>query len=182
MAEEGHHTADREPLTEFLAGRGAAPSRRELNRLIDRLEWFTTARRARALTTGEPDPALTLPLGFWPTVPPVAKPEVSVVSEAPETLATPEVSTVSAEPATPEISTASAASETPDTPETTAADLIDRFIEHGGYRIDPAGEALEATVDIDIDPEMVTEELAEIYRSQGLVAEAEKIARILKAE
>lgn len=167
MAEEGHHTADREPLTEFLAGRGAAPSRRELNRLIDRLEWFTTARRARALTTGEPDPALTLPLGFWPTVPPVAKPEVS---------------TVSAEPATPEISTASAASETPDTPETTAADLIDRFIEHGGYRIDPAGEALEATVDIDIDPEMVTEELADIYRSQGLVAEAEKIARILKAE
>jgi hypothetical protein len=34
-------------------------------------------------------------------------------------------------------------------------------------------------VDVDIDPEMVTEELAGIYLSQGLKAEAEKIYRVL---
>ncbi len=52
-------------LADYIAGRGPAPKRRELNRLIERYEWFTIARRARALVTGDPDPALTLPLMFW---------------------------------------------------------------------------------------------------------------------
>ena len=136
-------------LGEYIAGRGEAPSRRELNRLADRYEWFTTARRVRAIVTGEVDPALALPMIFWPTVPPVLR---------------------------------KTAVESPSLPaRDVAADLIDRFIEHGGYRIDPGGEAHEANVDIDIDPGMVTEELAEIYRAQGMEAEAEKIYSILKS-
>ncbi len=139
-------------LNEYITGRSDVPSRRELNRLIERHEWFTTARRARAVATGDPDPALTLPMMFWPTVPP--RP---VVDNEPESRT--------------QTQHDGAVNPTPD--------LIDRFIMHGNYRIDPAVEAREVAVDIDIDPEMVTPELAEIYRAQGLEAEAEKIYRTL---
>ncbi len=131
-------------LTEYIAGRGPAPKRRELNRLIERYEWFTIARRARALVTGDPDPALVLPLMFWGETP-------------------------TAELATQKERVA-------------PVDVIDRFISHGGYRIVPDDDVseVEVEVDIDIDPQMVTPQLAEIYRAQGLTAEAEKIDRILK--
>lgn len=152
-------------IGEYIAGRGEAPTRRELNRLIDRYEWFTTARRVRAIVTGDPDPALVLPLMFRPTVPLAAPltlrhredqiPE-SIWDSTPVERCRPQADGV-------------------------AADLIDRFISQGGYRIDPTGEAHEAKVDIDIDPEMVSEELAGIYRSQGFVAEAEKIDLLLKS-
>lgn len=138
-------------FVEYLAGRGDAPTRRELNRLIERHEWFTTARRARALLTGEPDSALVLPSMFWPTVPPTP------VSPQPDIAQTSAITTHGPGP-----------------------DLIDRFIEHGGYRIVPGGDTPDVEVDIDIDPDMVTPELAEIYRAQGLDAEAEKIDRILR--
>ncbi len=134
-------------LNEYIAGRGeAAPSRRDLNRLIDLHEWFTTARRARALLTGEPDPVLVLPLMFWSTVPPKEERQAQ-----PDGVVT-----------------------------VNKKDLIDRFIEHGGYRIVPTDNVSEVKVEVDIAPEMVTSELAEIYRAQGLVAEAEKIDHILK--
>ncbi len=138
-------------LGEYIAGRGEIPSRRELNRIIESYEWFTTARRARALLTGEGDPALILPLMFGPTVPPHPQ-----EAPLPEKEAQPDG--------------------------VVSVDVIDRFIEHGGYRIVPADEAPAVDVDIEIDPEMVTEELAEIYRAQGLTEEAEKIYRILKAD
>ncbi len=142
-------------LGEYIAGRGSAPSRRDLNRILDRHEWFSTARRARALITGEPDSALTLPLMFWPTVARGAR-----------------------ETALPEKEKRQVK---PDGATNNNA-LIDRFIAHGGYRIVPADEECEVTVDVDIDPQMVTPELAEIYRAQGLTAEAEKIYRILKTD
>jgi hypothetical protein len=132
-------------LVEYIAGRGEIPSRRELNRIIESYEWFTTARRARALVTGEVDARLTLPLMFRPTVPP-----------RPRRISLPEKEAV-------------------------ALDVIDRFIEHGGYRIVPSDEVAAVEVDIDIDPEMVTPELAEIYRAQGLEAEAQRIDEILRA-
>ncbi|MDR2890785.1 MAG: hypothetical protein LBV18_04185 [Alistipes sp.] len=155
-------------LSEYIAGQGSAPSRRELNHILDRHEWFTTARRVRAHVTGQPDPALVLPFCFWPTIPPqITVTEVIVTESA--------------------TSTASALSEmTPDAmPETSASatpaadDPIDLFIEHGGYRVTPQSEAPQVEVDVEIDPDMVTAELAEIYRSQGLEAEAEKIYRTL---
>jgi hypothetical protein len=161
-------------LGEYIAGRGAAPSRRELNRLIDRYEWFTTARRARALVTGETDPALTLPALFRPTVAPMptqasAPAQASPFASAADETVPPTCTDRDIPPAAD-----------PDMVAPPAVDLIDRFIEHGGYRIDPTGEAPEVEVGIDIDPEMVTSELAEIYRAQGLDDEAEKIYTILK--
>ena len=136
---------------EYISGHGGALSRRELKRLIDRWEWFTTARRARALLIGESDPALVLPSMFHPTIPPVIAPVPPPALE-------------------------------PSPSHPAGKDVIDRFIEHGGYRIVPSDEAPGVDVDVDIDPEMVTEELAAIYRSQGLVAEAEKIDMILKGK
>ncbi len=154
------------------AGTPASISRRELNRIIERHEWFTTARRARALITGEPDPALILPLMFWGGTPPT---DLATQDRLSEDMPPPTDS------ASAEATQSSELSAPPRTPETLSAmDPIDRFIEHGGYRIDPAGEAQEALTDIDIDPEMVSEELAEIYLAQGLTEEAEKIYSILK--
>ncbi|MDR2882407.1 MAG: hypothetical protein LBU98_01290, partial [Alistipes sp.] len=137
-------------LGEYMAGRGAVPTRRELNRILDRYEWFTLARRARALVTGEPDSSLVLPLIFWPTVEPCTR-------EVPDSIPWAAVGTTDCV-----------------AKETKGNDLIDRFIAHGDYRIVPSDEAYEVEVEVDIDPQMVTPELAAIYRSQGLVAEAEK--------
>jgi hypothetical protein len=138
--------------------------------MIERWEWFTTARRVRAIVTREPDQGLILPLMFWPTS---------------------EIATPGADPATLNGDAVGAGHHgTPgDVPrhceepgaEATQRDIIDRFIEHGGYRIVPTDEEYQAKVEVDIDPEMVTAELAEIYRKQGLDAEAEKIYRILNA-
>jgi hypothetical protein len=150
-------------LAQYIGGRGETPTRRELNRMIERWEWFTTARRARALITGEPDPALTLPLMFWPTTVPTAAVGM--------TIADPTTRKEIAAEATPTLDL--------DARKQAAREIIDRFIAHGGYRIDPAGEEIQAKVDVDIDPEMVTEELAQIYLSQGMREEAEKIYRTL---
>ena len=53
-------------------------------------------------------------------------------------------------------------------------DLIDRFLKREEYRIvaeDGAADDL-ATVDFDLDEDMVSEDLAEIYANQGLYDEA----------
>lgn len=126
-------------------------TRREINRVVERYEWFTAARRARALLTGEPDPALTLPLLFWQT---------ATTCEAIE----------------PEGGLCEPSTSTEPNHET----LIDRFIEFGAGRISPESAVAEVSVEIDIDPDMVSPELAAIYRAQGLTSEAEKIEKILK--
>jgi hypothetical protein len=164
-----------------MATRLTSLSRRELDRVVERYPWFTAARRARALATGRTDEALALALLFWPTVAPVAAPE-----ETPATVTPVTAPAVTAEPAAvPKVSANAAPDETPATPDETphatrsADELIDRFINHGGYRIAPDGEAAAARVDVEIAPGMVSPLLAEIYRAQGLTAEAEKIERIL---
>lgn len=143
-----------------MVGNLCGMTRRELNRVIERHEWFTAARRARALMTGEPDPALTLPLLFWATVPPAGDAASAVIARGDGDEAIRKNTAV--EQGVP-----------------THDSLIDRFIERGVSRIAPESEAEEASVDVDIDPEMVTAELAEIYRAQGLTAEAEKIYALL---
>ncbi len=144
-----------QPLVEYITGRIDSVERETLHRLVVRYEWFTTARRARALILGMNDAALTLPLGFRATVPPAPRKAAFV----------------------PQNDTAPP----PGLPPPDENIIIDRFIARGGYRIVPAGEGdiEEVDVNIDIDPELVTEELAEIYRSQGLHAEADKIYREL---
>lgn len=136
-----------------------------LERLVGRYPWFTTARRARALLAGRNDPALILPLMFSPTIAPVSKPFAGAVSAA-----------------------SVAESAEPENRVVKADEIIDKFLQHGDYKIVPrddietpaTGPDTETSAaDIDFDPEMATEELAEIYRAQGLVEEAEKIYNAL---
>ncbi|MDR2890078.1 MAG: hypothetical protein LBV18_00465 [Alistipes sp.] len=155
------------PLNEYLRGRGEPPGRRDINRLIERHEWFTTARRARALVTGDPDPALILPAGFWATAAPLAAPDRTKASLTPQALST---------SSTPDSAAAEA--------DTDSDRIIDRFLSHGGHRIVPSegevgGAAASAGRDFDLDPDLVTEQLAEIYLKQGLHAEAKEIYRRL---
>ncbi len=147
-----------QPLVEYITGRVDTVERETLHRLVARYEWFTTARRARALILGANDPALTLPLSFRATVPPVPRKAAAV---PPGDAAPP--------PAPPTLD---------------ENIIIDRFIAHGSYRIVPAGEGdiEEVDANVDIAPELVTEELAEIYRSQGLHSEADKIYRELNLQ
>ncbi len=137
---------------------------------LSRYEWFTTARRARAVLTGKPDPMLTLPLMFWPTWRPAVKVEhlEKPADEVTQTVIPSEVQSTDEE----------------STESKTGDNLIDRFLEHGDYRIAvPEGEQAEVDVlvevDIEIDPELVTVELAEIYRTQGLHEKADAIFRLL---
>jgi len=155
-------------------------SRRELGRMVDRYPWFTTARRALALTTGEVDEALVLPLLFWPTVAPTAAaaPASASGDAAAAHEGIPVITDTAVGAAAAPVSPAASAA--PAAPAASAADeLIDRFISHGGYRITPDGDAADVRVDVEIAPEMVSPRLAEIYRAQGLVAEAERIEEIL---
>ncbi len=150
-----------QPLNEYIAGRTGRVGHRELGRLIDKYEWFTTARRVRALSTGENDSALTLPLAFWATVAPVLQVEESSLA-------------------------ADSHTEIHETRYTTSEAIIDRFLEHGGYRITPSADTPDgapspdsAEEEHDLDPDIVTEELAEIYLAQGLVDRANEIYRRL---
>ncbi len=147
------------PFNEYITGNSDTVARRELDRLAERYEWFTTVRRAKNLLTGEDDPALALPLMFWPTILPAEGRRTRPASSHAMPAVRPE--TVSAEDA-----------------------LIGKFLEHGGYRIVPdedsnVADALTSETFDDSDGELLTEELAEIYRSQGLMAEAKEIYRRL---
>ena len=63
------------------------------------------------------------------------------------------------------------------------ADLIDRFLKEGGHRIvaeeGEADDEVKTVADFDDEDDLVTEELAEIYRQQGLNDEACAIYRKL---
>ncbi len=144
------------PFNQYITGKAASAPPQELDRLTTRHEWFTTARRAKSLLGGGVDPALALPLMFWPTIQP------NTGKRAQKAAGTEPAATVSTED-----------------------DIIGKFLEHGGYRIVPGDggpdveDALTAETFDDPEGELLTEELAEIYRSQGLVAEAEEIYRKL---
>ena len=63
----------------------------------------------------------------------------------------------------------------------TTDDLIDRFLKRGDYRIVAQEGAAEdlSSVEIEEDDDMISEELAEIYKNQGLYCEAIAIYRKL---
>jgi hypothetical protein len=169
-----------QPLCQYIAGRAETVPLPELDAIIDRYPWFTPARRARALLTDtlqnevhrgkaerRHDPALVLPLLFSPTVPPLFfSPTVPPLLSSPRPDHTPDGSP----------DPANATSE--------GLGLIDRFLQHGNYKIVPADDTEDIPpaaqeTDPGFDPELATEELAEIYRAQGLTDEAEKIYRAL---
>ena len=62
-----------------------------------------------------------------------------------------------------------------------ADDLIDRFLQRGDYRIVAEEGAADdlANVEIGEDEDMISEDLAEIYKNQGLYSEAIAIYRKL---
>ena len=137
----------------------------ELSGIVERYPWFTTARRARVLQTGQSDPALVLPLMFWPTIAPSARP----VSGSRTAVSAPDSSTT----------------KTAGNRAGNADSIIEKFLQHGDYKIVPGGDegdvaAAVNTPEDDLDAEFATEELAEIYRAQGLDDQAEKIYSKLK--
>jgi hypothetical protein len=141
-----------QPFNRYITGQAESIARVELDRLVGHYEWFTSARRARALLYGVADSRLTLPLMFAPTVRPVVGRSEDIVAG--------EVK-----------------------PESSAEDaIIDRFLGQQNLRITPdsaEAEVVDSVGKSSFDEDIVTEELAEIYRSQGLYAEAREIYRRL---
>ncbi len=125
----------------------------ELDALIARHEWFTAARIIRSLISGEADEALELALH--------ARGASSLALTAVDS------STLTA---------------------MTDDDIIERFLNVGDYRIvaeqgdsDTAPDVTLAAVS-DADDEYVSEDLAEIYLSQGLYEQAIAIYRQLSLQ
>jgi hypothetical protein len=151
-----------QPFNQYITGFSESVARVELERLVGRYEWFTSARRARALLYNVIDSRLTLPLLFAPTVPPAQPaspaPFVSLV-EMPIEVAVDDSQTIGS----------------------LEDEIIDRFLCMDSHRITPDSEESEvANISPqddyeETDEEFVTEELAEIYRAQGLYQEASKI-------
>jgi hypothetical protein len=140
-----------QPFNKYITGQEVSVARVEVERLVGRYEWFTAARRARALLYGVTDSRLALPLMFAPT----ARPEVGQPKEARR-----------------DVESKGLAEDV----------IIDRFLEVQNLRITPDSDEAEVAdggSQEAFDEEFITEELAEIYRSQGLYAEAREIYRRL---
>ena len=139
-------------LREYSASMGAAGAvpDTELDELLSRYEWFTVARRIRMLQQGG-DPSADGWLCF----------------AAQDRAAGTATSVVDRERLTA----------------LSAEDLIEDFLRAGDYRIvAEAGEAddeVKTVADFDEEDDLVTEELADIYRQQGLNDEARAIYRKL---
>ncbi|WP_417012424.1 hypothetical protein [Alistipes sp.] len=138
-------------IREYIASMGAAGAvpEAELDELIGRCPWFAVARRIRLRQRGEAAPADG---GREFAAPDRAAAAVSGVDAA-------RLTAVSAD------------------------DLIDDFLRAGDYRIvaeeGEAGDEVKTVADLDEEDDLVTEELAEIYRAQGLIDEACAIYRKL---
>jgi hypothetical protein len=140
-----------EPFNKYITGE-ADVARVELERLVRRYEWFTAARRARALLTGVADSRLDLPLVFAQTV----EPEVGWRDEA----------------RLGEVKHGSSVEDA----------IIDRFLAEENLRITPDSAEAEVAESAEVgsfDAEFLTEELAEIFRSQGMHEQAREIYRRL---
>ena len=139
-------------LKEYIASLGAAGTvpEAELDELLGRYEWFTVARCVRLRQRGG-DPSEDGRLRF-------------AAQDRAAGTAVPKV----------------------DAQRLTARgedDLIDDFLRAGDYRIvaeeGEAGDEVKTVADFDDEDDLVTEELAEIYRQQGLIDEACAIYRKL---
>lgn len=122
-----------------------------LDALVARYGWFTAARTARAYHSAKPDPKLTLATSER-IVPLLALRKVDVE----RLLATGQ------------------------------EDIIEKFLQLDNYRIvadegdqSTAEEDIRTVADFDEEDDLVSEELAEVYLSQGLKSEAIAIYRKL---
>jgi hypothetical protein len=146
-----------QPFNQYVTGQSEGVARVEVERLVRRYEWFTAARRAQTLLYGVADSRLTLPMVFAPTLPPVVGRREDVVA---------------GEAQAGEVQAEGSAEDA----------IIDRFLGQQNLRITPdsaEAEVTETVLQEAFDEELVTEELAEIYRSQGLYVQAREIYRRL---
>ena len=136
---------------EYIASLGAAGAvpEAELDELLGRYEWFALARLVRLRQRGG-DPSEDGRLGFAV--------QDRAVGTAPEV-------------------------DRERLPALCADDLIDDFLRAGDYRIvaeeGEADDEVKTVADFDDEDDLVTEELAEIYRQQGVNDEACAIYRKL---
>lgn len=129
---------------------GEAPCDKDvLLRVLDKYEWFTTAR---------------IMLSAYGTEDPRAELHHSVYG-APYTSLLP-------------LDLGSEIQPQPEEHKDTTEDIIDRFLTLGDYKIVPQDDMVEdygSQPAAEDDEDMVTEELAEIYMNQGLVEQAKEI-------
>jgi len=137
---------------EYIATLGAAGAvpEAELEGLLKRYEWFSAARTVRALQRGD-----------------AAEPDAWLDFAAPDR---------PARGALPQVDRLRLTAVSTD-------DLIDDFLRAGDYRIvageGEADDEVTTVAEFDDEDDVVTEELAEIYRQQGLTDEACAIYRKL---
>lgn len=145
---------------EYMAreGRGVEIAPSELDALLDRYEWFSTGRIVRRYVTGKVDAvAGIVAAGRW-------------------------VSSIAIEEV--DVSALKGAAPLPEPTVDSADDIIEKFLQTGGHRIvadggdDDWGD-VKTEADLSDEDDIVSEELAEIYLSQGLKNEALEIYRKL---
>ena len=153
MGEIERFTAQGDATTVEQAKRDREAVVAELDALLARHEWFTAARLIRSLVSGEADEALELPLHARGA------------------------SSLALQP----IDAAALTAMTDD-------DIIERFLNVGDYRIVAEQGDSESAPDVafvsdsEADDEFVSEDLAEIYLSQGLYEQAIAIYRQLSLQ
>ena len=141
-------------------GKGVTLTASELNGIVARWEWFSTARIIRSHITGEPDGIVNI-ISAGRGVSSLERSSVDISKLlGGDALAVEES-------------------------ESSADDIIERFLQSGDYRIVASDDLAEVSDEVRTEAEfsdeddLVSEELAEIYFSQGLKSEALAIYRKL---
>jgi hypothetical protein len=136
-------------FAEHIAGNGRRPGAQELGEVLKKYPWFLTARRMLAEETGQTDALLELHYLSHP------KKVTPHATEPPQ--------------------------DHDDTPlSQTEEEIIDSFLRKEDLRVIPTEEtpeydAAHGSSVLELSDEMVSEELADIYRNQGLNEQARQI-------
>lgn len=135
-------------LREFIETRGLAqpPEPGELDAILAKYPWFTTVRILRSEIMDRTDPLL----------------DMHFISHSRRVKCRP------------------VAADSVDTDAAVEIDMIESFLQRGEHRVvprddTPEHDAAESSAMLDVSDDLVSEELAEIYRAQGLIREARQI-------